>query len=199
MYSQCGEEKIIDRLLSANIQKGHLVELGAWDGYHLSNTRFLIDRGWSHLLIDGDNRGNEEVKQHFITRDNILELLKKYDTPQFFDLLCIDLDGNDLYILEKILTEYKPKLIVAEFNPIWAASQSMVITYDENHTWNMDDYYGFSFLAGKKMAEKYGYGCVEQNDSLNMYFALGEQHKDVTYAVQNYHPKSNKIGWIEYL
>jgi hypothetical protein len=96
----------------------------------LSNTRHLIERGFTHLLIDGDNRGNEEVKEHFILENNILEILEKYDTPYWFDLLCIDIDGNDLYILEKILSKYKPSLIVAEYNPIFLPNESKVIAYD---------------------------------------------------------------------
>lgn len=198
-YSQSGEEAYIEYLLSVNRGvNNHLVEIGAWDGFHLSNTRFLIEKNWTHLLIDGDNHGNTEVKQHFVTQENILDILSSYNTPKEFDFLSIDVDGNDLYILEKILTQYSPTLIVAEFNPIWQPHQSKVITYDAAHTWNNDDYYGFSFLAGKKMAAKYGYSCVFQNDSLNMYFVKGAPEMNVQYDVKNYHPHSSKNTWIEY-
>jgi len=201
-FSQCGEEAYIDFILK-NLpnKRNHLVEIGAWDGYHLSNTRFLIERGFTHLLIDGDNRGNEEVKQHFILENNILEILEKYNTPEFFDLLCIDIDGNDLYILEKVLSKYNPSLVVAEFNPIFQPNESKVIAYDESHRWNDDDYYGFSFLAGLRMAEKYGYVCVHENDSLNMYFVRKEYLEvvpTITYKPTNYHRRSNKNNWIDY-
>ena len=198
-YSQSGEEAYIEYLLSVNRGiNNHLVEIGAWDGFHLSNTRFLIEKNWTHLLIDGDNHGNTEVKQHFVTQENILDILSSYNTPKEFDFLSIDVDGNDLYILEKILTQYSPTLIVAEFNPIWQPHESKVITYDAAHTWNNDDYYGFSFLAGKKMAAKYGYSCVFQNDSLNMYFIKGAPEMNIQYDVKNYHPRSNKNTWIDY-
>lgn len=157
-YSQCNEEAyisaILENLVSNNFER-FLVELGAWDGYHLSNTRYFIEQGFKAILIDGDNHGNEEVKKHFINKENIVSLLEKYECPQCFDLLCIDLDGNDIYILEEILmVGYKPSLIVAEFNPIWKPNESRAITYDQNHTWSEDDYYGFSFAAGIKMAKK---------------------------------------------
>jgi hypothetical protein len=198
-YSQSGEEAYIEYLLS-NIPpvNNHLVEIGAWDGFHLSNTRFLIEKNWTHLLIDGDNHGNTEVKQHFVTKENILDILISYNTPKKFDFLSLDVDGNDLYILEEILTQYSPTLIVAEFNPIWHPHESKVITYDPTHTWNNDDYYGFSFLAGKKMAAKYGYSCVFQNDSLNMYFVKNAPEMNIQYEVKNYHPRSEKNSWIEY-
>jgi hypothetical protein len=198
-YSQSGEEAYIQYLLSVNRGiNNHLVEIGAWDGFHLSNTRFLIEKNWTHLLIDGDNHGNTEVKKHFVTKENILEILSSYNTPKEFDFLSIDVDGNDLYILEEILTQYFPTLIVAEFNPIWQPHESKVITYDPTHTWNNDDYYGFSFLAGKKMAAKYGYSCVFQNDSLNMYFVKNAPEMNVQYDVKNYHPHSSKNSWIDY-
>jgi hypothetical protein len=201
-YSQSGEEAYIDFILQ-NIpsKKKHLVEIGAWDGFHLSNTRFLIERGYTHTLIDGDNRGNQEVKEHFVSKDNILEILEQYDTPKEFDLLCIDIDGNDLYIIEEILSTYKPSLIVAEYNPIFSYNESKVITYDENHRWNEDDYYGFSFKAGLKMAEKFGYVCIHENDSLNMYF-VRKQFIDIAptidYKPTNYHRRSDKRTWIDY-
>jgi len=210
-YSQCGEEAYIGFILEnlstaindAHLHKMHLVELGAWDGFHLSNTRFLIELGYSDLLIDGDNRGNKEVKEFFINRDNIITFLVENNTPIHFDLLCVDIDGNDLYIIEKILSKYTPSLIVAEFNPIWQSNESKVIAYDEYHEWSKDDFYGFSFAAGIKMAEKFGYVCVHQNDNLNMYFVRKELLGDIVmpqviYTPTNYHPKSEKNNWIDY-
>ena len=201
-YSQTNEEAYIDFILKNLPEKGkHIVEIGAWDGYHLSNTRYFIENGYSALLIDGDNRGNDEVKQHIVTKNNILELLSNYNTPAEFDFLSIDIDGNDLYVLEEILSHYKPSLIVAEYNPIWAPHESKVIAYDENHTWNNDDYYGFSFLAGTKMADKWGYACVFENDSLNMYFVrkdMLDYTPKVGYTQTNYHPSSHKASWINY-
>jgi hypothetical protein len=204
-YSQTNEECYIAEILKNIPSCGkHIVELGAWDGYHLSNTRYFIENlEYTALLIDGDNKGNTEVKEHFITKENILPILKSYKTPIKFDFLCIDLDGNDLYVLEEILKQYEPSLIVAEFNPIWQPHESKVITYDEKHTWNNDNYYGFSFMAGCLLAKKYGYRCIFQNDSLNMYLVKEEYVKDipnteVQYAVAHYHPASHKTTWVDY-
>lgn len=215
-YSQANEECYLAHIFrSLNIENGTIVELGAWDGFHLSNTRYFIEKGFQALLIDGDNHGNEEVKQHFITAENVVSILQQYEQPKVFDLLCIDLDGNDIYILDKILTEYKPKVIIAEFNPIWSATQSKAIQYNPEHTWNNDDYYGFSFLAGMKMAYKHGYTCIFQNDNLNMYFVennvlaqslIQDDYNDSviryipspSYYVSQYHPKSNKTTWVDY-
>lgn len=202
-YAQQNEECYIEYILAKipTINK-HLVELGAWDGFHLSNTRYFIEKGYTHLLIDGNNHGNSEVKEHFITAENILSILEQYDTPQTFDLLCIDIDGNDLYVLENILKAgYCPQLIVAEFNPIFPINESKTIRYNPEHTWNNDDYYGFSFSAGVKMAKKYGYACIFQENSLNMYFVKSELvngYSCESYEIKNDHPKSQKTDWINY-
>jgi hypothetical protein len=214
-YSQSNEESYIENILN-NIGSPtkFLVELGAWDGFHLSNTRYFIENGYSHILIDGDNRGNKEVHEHFITKENVLELLEKYNCPTEFDLFCIDLDGNDIYILDEVLSKYTPSLIVAEFNPAFSKSDSVTIQYNPEHTWQGDTFYGFSFTAGINMSKKFDYSCIMQNDDLNMYFVKNEvlakslniEAKDlhlhlpaVTYnECKLYHPKTTKSEWTIY-
>lgn len=213
-YSQSNEESYIHYILQ-NIESKEkfILELGAWDGYHLSNTRWFIDNlGYSALLIDGDNHGNEMVHEHFITRENVVQLLEKYECPKEFDFFCIDLDGNDLYIMEEVLSKYKPSLIVSEFNPIFNLEESVTIQYDANHSWNNDNFYGFSFKAGLVMADKFGYKCIFQNDNLNMYFvenevlaqSLGIEVSDLeylntpSYVPTHYHPQSNRTEWVIY-
>lgn len=42
-YSQAGQDGIIKHIFKTlNIQSGHFVEFGAWDGIYLSNYRKLI-------------------------------------------------------------------------------------------------------------------------------------------------------------
>ena len=44
-YSQCNEECYVEHILN-NLPKVNntIVELGAWDGFHLSNTRYFIEK-----------------------------------------------------------------------------------------------------------------------------------------------------------
>lgn len=203
LHSQSGEEGIIGYILSHISANKFLVELGAWDGAHLSNTKYFVDhQGYKALLIDGDNRGNDAVKQHFITAENVCGLLKNYDCPKYFDLLNIDLDGNDLYILNEVLKKYRPALICAEFNGTIENGVSKTIAYNEHHTWQNNDYYGFSFEAGKKLAVANGYRVVYQNDSLNVYMIredlINNPDADfgVTYQCMKYHAHNPDGKWI---
>lgn len=213
-FSQCNEECYLDHILKNVEHKKTIVELGAGDGYALSNTRYFInDCDYESLLIDGDGRGNMEIKEHFIKRENIIEILNFYGTPKIFGLLCIDLDGNDIYVLEEMLSVFSPTVIVAEFNGKFSPHESVAIQYDENHTWQDDDYYGFSFAAGVKMGKKFGYTCIFQNDNMNMYFVKnealakslnieeGELETSVppaTYTPSVYHPQGVKQSWVNY-
>lgn len=171
VYSQTGEEGFINFILNQfEYEKGFLVDIGAGDGETLSNTKLFLDAGlFKGILIDGNNHGNKQVKEHWITKDNICELLKKYKCPKDFELLSLDLDGNDYDIIYAICQEYRPKLIVCEINGTIPEGVSKKIAYNPEHTWQNNDYYGFSYSAGLKLAEKLGYVVVFQNDALNMY------------------------------
>lgn len=201
-YSQMGEESIIKYIFSKiGVTYKYFVDFGAGDGKNLSNTLALQERRWKGLLMDGDNRGNKEVKQEFITKDNIIRLFKKYKVPQKFDFLSIDLDGNDYYVLLTLLMEYSPRVICAEFNGTIGQGVSKTIKYNSKHTWRENDYYGFSFEAGKKLAEQMGYVLIFQLGSTNMFFIRkdiigGSFDFGIDYEPQQYHPHVSEGEWV---
>jgi hypothetical protein len=51
-----------------------------------------------------------------VTPNNVVSLLLANDTPKEFAFLNLDLDGYDYFVLEQILTHYRPKLICKEIN-----------------------------------------------------------------------------------
>lgn len=136
-----------------------------------SNVAYFFERGYNGVIISPDST-HRFAKNHTALRSNINPLLKLYGCPKNFDCLSIDLNGNDYWILNEILKNYRPSLIVVEFNPSREGSET--IAYNDNHKWAGDDYYGFSFEAGVKLAENYGYVIVFQNDDLNLYMIAKE-------------------------
>lgn len=215
-YSQCYEESYIEKIfekLNIDLKSAYIVEIGAWDGFHLSNTRYFIENGANALLIDGNNHGNSDVREHFITVENVNEILESYKVPTKFDLLCIDIDGNDIYVINQILKKFKPSIILAEFNPIFEKGVNRAIRYNKSHIWGENDFYGFSFTAGEIMAKDNGYSVIFQNDSLNMYFVeneilsknLGvEKNKlhqyipTINFEIKHDHPECENSDWVEY-
>lgn len=135
VHSQFGEdgiiEEILKRLNAAASTDGWCVEFGAWDGMHLSNTYNLIqNKNYKAVLIEGDAQKYETLKKN-IPQDDVVKvcrfvsfegensldaILRSTPIPVDFDLLSVDIDGCDYYILES-LNLYCPKIICIEFNP----------------------------------------------------------------------------------
>ncbi len=172
-YSQFGEDGILKEVLR-RIQSGEVTlnrwccEFGAWDGLHLSNTaRLIIEEGYQAVLIEGDPKRlkaldlnfpqNEVIKiSSFVTPDGVKSLestLSKTDIPLDFDLLSIDIDGMDYFILASI-KNYKPKVIVIEFNP--TVPNSVRFIQEKNPSIK----HGASALAITELSEKLGYVVV---------------------------------------
>lgn len=139
-FSQNGEDGIIlkaleliqAKTLEDNADKKFVVDVGAWDGKHLSNTyHFISNHGYGSVLIECDKKKFKELKRNtnrfenqflvnkfinFEGESDLDSILKTTPVPNNFDLLSIDIDGMDYYIWES-LTLYRPKLVIIEFNP----------------------------------------------------------------------------------
>jgi hypothetical protein len=129
--SQYGEDGVIEHALRAIGESTRwCVEFGAADGIYLSNTHSLInDRGYSAVLIEAGQsavelreryrrRPDVHVFRRFVEFDGpnrLDEILAATPIPRDFDVLSIDIDGNDYHIWES-LQNYRPKVVVIEFN-----------------------------------------------------------------------------------
>jgi predicted O-methyltransferase YrrM len=135
-YSQGGQDGILHEILrrlgvfDADREKW-CVEFGAWDGVHLSNTCNLIrEHGFRAVMIEADTKrykqlcgnfpGDEVVKvNRLVTLDGDARLdriLGETDLPEDFDMLSIDIDSCDYHVWQS-LENYRPKLVIIEFNP----------------------------------------------------------------------------------
>ena len=199
IYSQYGTECIIKNIFEKiGLVHKSLVDLGAGDGMYLSNTRIFVESGWNACLIDGNGTGENGVKKAFITRENILSLIE--GTPNEFDLLSIDLDGNDIYILEEILTHYSPRLIVSEVNGSINPEKSLTIPYNAAHEWENDNHYGYSLAARHKLAQKFGYTIICNHLNLNLFYLRNDilfgRHLNFKQGVT--HPINKNKIWKKY-
>ena len=168
-----GEEEIINAILepAGLLKPGELaVDIGAWDGYYLSNVRHLKERhGFELLLFDGDGRGNPEVHQQFFTCENVMEALR--DVPDQFAVLSLDIDGFD-YWLRKSITLH-PALIVMEFQGTLDPLIPVTVPYQpDGPIWKEGDgnHFGASWSAIKNLNESLGYQYVMQCGGLNAFF-----------------------------
>ena len=120
-HSQHGEFPILlDIFQKINKNTGFAVEFGAANGVWYSNIRNFIELGWNSLQMDGnpEREGKSDittdVKKEFITSENINLLFKKYNVPDEFELLSIDIDGNDYWIWKNL--NYFPDVVIIEYN-----------------------------------------------------------------------------------
>lgn len=190
--SQFGEDGIISKILELIKPINRwCVEFGAWDGKYLSNTWNLINnKGWSGVLIEGDSdrfmalqednasRLNQVLVRHgyvgWQTNDSLDSYLRQTPIPHNFDVLSIDIDGNDWHVWNA-LTEYKPRLVVIEFNP--SASNELYFVQDADATLNQ----GASLRALVELGKSKGYELAATTYT-NAFFVLAEDFSKLNIA-----------------
>lgn len=159
VYSQHGEDGLMaalfDRIGTCN---EFFVEFGVEDGSEC-NTRYLKESGWHGLWMDGSG-DNVDVQREFVTAENVSALFRKYAVPHEFDVLSIDIDGNDLWIWEALDACYQPRLVVVEYNPTLGPTLNRTIDYDPSFVWDKTDYFGASLKALDLLAAQKGYRLV---------------------------------------
>jgi len=124
---EAGISEILEQTVGG-IDKKRLIDLGA--AVRDNDPCFsLIDQGWSGLLIDGDGNqpekwntrfpNNDKVKGvvSYILADTIVGLLENFGFNEDVDLLKIDIDSFDCYVMQAILDAgIRPKAIIMETN-----------------------------------------------------------------------------------
>ena len=172
-YSQAGEEGILTAIFSAiGTTNRYAVEFGAGDGFTYSNTRRLRELGWGGLMLEGDPKhANDMVKTEFITRENINDVLARWRVPPSFDLLSIDIDGNDWYVWQALVP--RARVVVIEFNRMWPEGESVTIEYDPAFHHDGTDYHGASYSALRKLGHAKGYVLVH-HQGVNLFFVARE-------------------------
>jgi len=181
VYSQCGEDGVLARLFEVIGETNrYFVEFGAWDGRHLSNTANLrLHRGWRGLLMEGSDRADGElVHRELVTAENVNALFAKYDVPERFDLLAIDIDGNDYWVW-KAIERFVPRVVVIEYNIHFGVHLARTMPYDPEHVWDETLYHGASLAALRKLGDEKGYALVHADGwAPNAFFVLRSELPD---------------------
>ncbi|KAG1688123.1 hypothetical protein DVH05_003993 [Phytophthora capsici] len=171
IYSQNGEDGIIHSIFhNIGTKTKRYVEFGTENGQEC-NTRLLREfHGWTGLMMDSrfedDSIG---LYREFITRENFMPLLtEKYAelVPRDLDLLSIDVDFNDFWLLSAVdLTRVSPRVVVVEVNSHIPASEARTVEYDDSDDgsggWDgWSSYFGGSVAAFHRWGALNGYSMV---------------------------------------
>jgi hypothetical protein len=182
VFSQWGEDGIIQRLISVvPLADRTFIEFGVED-FSESNCRFLMmNDNFSGFVMDGsaDNvaacrsayyywKHALEMRQAFITRDNINQLLAESGFGPDLAILSVDLDGVDYWVTEAI-ERFTPRILIHEYNAVFGAERKISVPYDpafvrsDKHVSRL--YWGASLAALTYLAEKRGYSLVGTNSA----------------------------------
>ena len=178
IFSQHGEDGITLKLLNRiNLNYGRFIEFGA--GGYSSNTQILASMGWAGACIDGNSYDLDVAKKSFeerqidirnikfskawITKNNINDVIDDNVAGEI-DLLSIDLDGVDYWLLEAVTP--KPKIIILEYNASFGPDEILSVPYtDDFYRWDgkfspKGWYYGASLRAYDRLMRTKGYQLI---------------------------------------
>lgn len=186
-YSDSGEDGIIEKLFELyGVTNKYYVEFGAEWGNCQNNTYSLRKHyGFNGLLMDSSYE-NESINlhKHFVTEDNVLELFVKYKVPFQFDLLSLDIDSHDFYVLNQILSKYSPRIMVCEYNATHLPDEDKVVLRNETNF--IGNYFGASILAFYNLGRKYKYSLVYSNKKgVNLFFVRDDILLSSKYTILN--------------
>lgn len=201
--SQNGEDGILHEIFRrVGTTDRIFAEIGVGTGNE-NNTAFLLSQGWTGYWIDGADhmlrtladRPDIEPSQlvpavDFVTRESIAPLFAKLGVPKTFDLLSIDVDQNTYYVWEG-LEEYRPRVVVVEYNGALPPDVDWKVRYDPKRTWDGTQNFGASLLAFDKLANARGYRLVGCDfTGLNAFFVREDLVGDrfaAPYTPENHH------------
>lgn len=179
VHSQNGEDGIIIECVKRmGITGGHCVEVGGNDGLWMSNTRLLIEYGWSGSFIESDYNLYLKCKENWQGKDVkvICSLVDGKNINAFVDdscdVLSLDTDGNDYQIF--IGLKAKPKIVIIEIDSS--------IPPDRD-AFNSDGGAGYRPMVNLGMEKGYRLLC----HTGNLIF-IDKQYKDMFPEIKGKHP-----------
>ena len=198
-YSQTDEDGFllfIFSLIGSTNKK--VIEIGCGDGIACNSANLIINHGWKGLLLDGDNTGIKIGKKIYgflktkavnspklihawLTAENINELITTYGFDGEIDLLSIDIDGVDYWILKSISC-VNPRVIILEYNAYWGAEEAFTVPYNSEFKAQIINgayYCGASLKAFVELGKTLGYRLVGSNTAqYNAFFVRNDIGKD---------------------
>jgi hypothetical protein len=174
VFSQNGEDGTLAEIFRRiGTTDRRFVEVGVGDGLE-NNTTFWLAQGWQGCWLEGDEKSIASIREHFwqplkegkltlrqafISAENIGQLFAELNVPKEFDLFSLDIDRNTWFVWQA-LKEYRPRVVVVEYNASWPASVDWKVEYRPDMVHNCTAYMGASLKAYEKLGAELGYALV---------------------------------------
>lgn len=201
-FSHANEQQILRKYIDQILPKDHsrtVVDIGAGNGVRWSNSYALILDNWKALGIEADAQKYQLLSRAYrgfprarachslAAPDNICQLLEDSDIEKELSVLCLDIDGNDYWVLDAILSRFRPGLVVTEINENIPPPLRFVVKFDPDFQLRYH-FYGYSISALEDLCDRLGYGILhlEYNNAFLAPKELGSGHfSDAKTVYQN--------------
>jgi hypothetical protein len=150
------------------------LEIGVGNGTE-NNTTALLSAGWRGWWIDADSAGCNsivkqlqkmpeaarrlQVRQAFVSSDNINGLLAELAVPEEIDFFSLDIDLNTYHIWAA-LKNFRPRVAVVEYNAAFPPGQDWIHPLQSDGAWDYTQAYGASLKAYELLGAQLGYSLV---------------------------------------
>ncbi len=223
IYSQNDEDGIVAEIFDRIGTRSKLFcEIGASDGLE-NNTHALLLKDWRGVWVEGSKKKTDFIARFlplrsrklvvanaFVDRDNIDDVLEdafrslgETTFPLAVDFLSVDIDGNDVYVLER-LTRLDARVVCVEYNAKYPPPMQITIDYNDRHAWHDDDYQGASLQCFVELLKGRGYELVCCGlAGVNAFFVKADEIRDIEvrsveqlYQPARYHLRRQRSGHL---
>ena len=186
--SQCHQDAVLVDIFDAIGTKSRFfVEWGSRRPNILNSAHFRKHCDWCGLLLDGSpgsspnggsmhypevlellnasNSSCSRLRQAFITPDNVNAVLARHHVPAEIDLLTVDMDGQDYWVISAFdFARIRPRVIAVEFSSHFNSHEMCTTRRDAAYVWNFltDEEVGSSLALLDGLLSCRGYQYVTQ-------------------------------------
>jgi hypothetical protein len=174
-YSHANEQQILAKYIQELLpvdQPKTVVDIGAGNGVRWSNSYALLLAGWKALGVEAEPKKYAllarvyrkfpaaRATQSRVDPHNVAPLFREFNIETNFGVLCLDIDGNDYWVLDSILASFRPALVITEINENIPPPLRFVVKFDPDFQLRYH-FYGYSIAALEDLCEKHNYGILE--------------------------------------
>lgn len=175
-FSQYDEDGIIEEIFNRiGTEECRFCEIGVGGIQNLeNNTMQLLLKGWKGVWLEASNKNCNEIRDHLkrnpdikeylnliesvVTAKNIKRLSADNDISTV-DLLSIDIDSFDYYVLEQI-ENLQARCVVLEYNAKFPPSMDWVVSPSDHSVSGKTSNFGASLAAYRRLMKVKNYELV---------------------------------------